>query len=76
MTKSPGSTKRIVVSTYQPVSAKVSPGDHVDVPFSASFVVTAAAVLIADYAVRGMPFGAYLVLSKTGAKAEFEFPPR
>jgi DNA topoisomerase-3 len=25
---------------------------------------------------RGMPFGAYLVLSKTGAKAEFEFPPR
>jgi DNA topoisomerase III len=25
---------------------------------------------------RGMPFGAYLVLSKTGTKAEFEFPPR
>ena len=25
---------------------------------------------------RGMPFGAYLVLSKTGSKAEFEFPPR
>ena len=25
---------------------------------------------------RGMPFGAYLVLSKTGVKAEFEFPPR
>ena len=25
---------------------------------------------------RGQPFGAYLVLSKTGAKAEFEFPPR
>jgi DNA topoisomerase-3 len=25
---------------------------------------------------RGMPFGAYLVLSKTGAKADFEFPPR
>jgi len=25
---------------------------------------------------RGAPFGAYLVLSKTGAKAEFEFPPR
>jgi DNA topoisomerase-3 len=25
---------------------------------------------------RGTPFGAYLVLSKTGAKAEFEFPPR
>jgi DNA topoisomerase-3 len=25
---------------------------------------------------RGMPFGAYLVLSKNGAKAEFEFPPR
>ncbi|MDO8542721.1 MAG: DNA topoisomerase 3 [Opitutaceae bacterium] len=25
---------------------------------------------------RGHPFGAYLVLSKTGAKAEFEFPPR
>jgi DNA topoisomerase-3 len=25
---------------------------------------------------RGQPFGAYLVLSKTGSKAEFEFPPR
>jgi DNA topoisomerase III len=25
---------------------------------------------------RGQPFGAYLVLSKTGAKADFEFPPR
>jgi DNA topoisomerase-3 len=25
---------------------------------------------------RGAQFGAYLVLSKTGAKAEFEFPPR
>lgn len=25
---------------------------------------------------RGQPFGAYLVLSKTGTKAEFEFPPR
>ena len=25
---------------------------------------------------RGQPFGAYLVLSKAGAKAEFEFPPR
>ena len=25
---------------------------------------------------RGMPFGAYLVLSPTGAKADFEFPPR
>jgi DNA topoisomerase-3 len=25
---------------------------------------------------RGLPFGAYLVLSKTGAKADFEFPPR
>jgi len=25
---------------------------------------------------RGLPFAAYLVLSKTGAKAEFEFPPR
>ncbi|MBL9202294.1 MAG: DNA topoisomerase 3 [Opitutaceae bacterium] len=25
---------------------------------------------------RGMPFAAYLVLSKTGVKAEFEFPPR
>jgi DNA topoisomerase-3 len=25
---------------------------------------------------RGMPFAAYLVLSKNGAKAEFEFPPR
>ncbi|MEO5957626.1 MAG: DNA topoisomerase, partial [Opitutaceae bacterium] len=25
---------------------------------------------------RGMPFGAHLVLSKTGSKAEFEFPPR
>jgi DNA topoisomerase III len=25
---------------------------------------------------RGAPFAAYLVLSKTGAKAEFEFPPR
>ena len=25
---------------------------------------------------RGMPFAAYLVLSKTGTKAEFEFPPR
>ncbi len=25
---------------------------------------------------RGQPFGAYLVLSKTGVKAEFEFPPR
>ena len=25
---------------------------------------------------RGLPFSAYLVLSKTGAKAEFEFPPR
>mgnify|MGYP001545035525 CR=1 FL=1 len=25
---------------------------------------------------RGMPFGAFLVLSKTGVKAEFEFPPR
>ncbi len=25
---------------------------------------------------RGQPFSAYLVLSKTGAKAEFEFPPR
>jgi DNA topoisomerase-3 len=25
---------------------------------------------------RGMPFSAYLVLSKTGSKAEFEFPPR
>jgi DNA topoisomerase III len=25
---------------------------------------------------RGMPFAAYLVLSKTGSKAEFEFPPR
>jgi DNA topoisomerase-3 len=25
---------------------------------------------------RGMPFGAYLVLSKTGTKADFEFPPR
>ncbi|MCX6956807.1 MAG: DNA topoisomerase 3 [Verrucomicrobia bacterium] len=25
---------------------------------------------------RGLPFGAYLVLSPTGAKADFEFPPR
>ena len=25
---------------------------------------------------RGASFAAYLVLSKTGAKAEFEFPPR
>lgn len=25
---------------------------------------------------RGLPFGAFLVLSKTGVKAEFEFPPR
>jgi len=25
---------------------------------------------------RGQPFGAFLVLSKTGTKAEFEFPPR
>ena len=25
---------------------------------------------------RGAPFAAYLVLSKTGGKAEFEFPPR
>jgi DNA topoisomerase-3 len=25
---------------------------------------------------RGMPFAAYLVLSNTGSKAEFEFPPR
>jgi DNA topoisomerase-3 len=25
---------------------------------------------------RGMPFAAYLILSKTGSKAEFEFPPR
>jgi DNA topoisomerase-3 len=25
---------------------------------------------------RGLPFSAYLVLSKTGGKAEFEFPPR
>jgi DNA topoisomerase-3 len=25
---------------------------------------------------RGMPFGAYLVLSPTGAKADFEVPPR
>ena len=25
---------------------------------------------------RGMPFGAYLVLSPTGVKADFEFPPR
>jgi DNA topoisomerase-3 len=25
---------------------------------------------------RGILFGAYLVLSKTGSKAEFEFPPR
>src|SRR5437762_1010035 len=25
---------------------------------------------------RGLPFAAYLVLSKAGSKAEFEFPPR
>ena len=25
---------------------------------------------------RGMPFAAYLILSKTGSKADFEFPPR
>ena len=25
---------------------------------------------------RNLPFAAYLVLSKTGVKAEFEFPPR
>jgi DNA topoisomerase-3 len=33
--------------------------------------------LIPDFmSKRGQPFAAYLVLSSTGAKAEFEFPPR
>jgi DNA topoisomerase-3 len=68
----PDQDNRIVFTLKKELCGKTIPAEEVLKLFE-----TGRTELIPGFmSKRGMPFGAYLVLSKTGAKAEFEFPPR
>ena len=68
----PDQDNRIVFTLKKELCGKQLPAEEVRKLFE-----TGRTDLIPGFmSKRGMPFGAYLVLSKTGAKAEFEFPPR
>jgi DNA topoisomerase III len=68
----PDADNRIVFTLKKELCGKQLPRDQI-----LTLLETGRTELIPGFmSKRGMPFGAYLVLSKTGAKAEFEFPPR
>ncbi len=68
----PDQDNRIVFTLKKELCGKQLPADEIVKLFE-----TGRTELIPGFmSKRGMPFGAYLVLSKTGSKAEFEFPPR
>jgi DNA topoisomerase-3 len=68
----PDQDNRIVFTLKKELCGKPIPPEEVMTLFE-----TGRTELISGFmSKRGMPFGAYLVLSKTGAKADFEFPPR
>ncbi len=68
----PDQDNRVVFTLKKHLCGKEIPPDEVEALFESG-----RTNLIQGFmSKRGQPFGAYLVLSKTGAKAEFEFPPR
>jgi DNA topoisomerase-3 len=68
----PDQDNRIVFTLKKALCGKEIPADE-----ALKLFETGRTELIQGFmSKRGMPFGAYLVLSPTGAKADFEFPPR
>ena len=70
--RKPEQDNRIVFTLKKELCGKQIPPEEV-----ISLVETGRTNLIEGLmSKRGMPFAAYLILSKTGSKADFEFPPR
>ena len=70
--RKPDQNNRIVFTLKKHLCAKEIPADE-----ALRLFETGRTELIQGFmSKRGLPFGAYLVLSPTGAKADFEFPPR
>jgi DNA topoisomerase-3 len=70
--RKPDQDNRIVFTLKKHLCAKEIPADE-----ALRLFETGRTELIQGFmSKRGLPFGAYLVLSPTGAKADFEFPPR
>ncbi|MCX6941960.1 MAG: DNA topoisomerase [Verrucomicrobia bacterium] len=70
--RKPDQNNRILFTLKKHLCAKEIPADE-----ALRLFETGRTELIQGFmSKRGLPFGAYLVLSPTGAKADFEFPPR